>query len=197
MSDEPFFLPGSRFPLVEYLSRAAFFATNANNEEFEPSIRTALLAAAVHAAESASEELDRISETASPEIKAAIQAVPRRNIIQRLRNLDLHGKPLPVSDPKFKGGGMISGLKPITIGSRDNVAGMIQMHAATPKIRRSPNQPSKAPVDFGDSVSYHMERGRTFVCDFAANNETVDLVLVLRQFVKAATEVQKLVDSAK
>jgi len=175
-----------------YLSRADFFLRHYELEGTPPEVRSFLLAAAVHAADSAREELVRLSEQPLfPEaLSQRIRSIKRGNLIERVRNMDVHGNPLPVSFPGTRVRCMITGsVRPLVMSSEDGTEVSVSLPGASPRIHRTPNNPRNSRVKFGDSVTFDLVDGRHFTCDFANGSEEVDLALATREFVVEARAI--------
>lgn len=183
-------LAGFEVPL-NYLRRAHVFLLNYDQLEADPVMRSFVLAAAIHAADSAKEDLDRMVENPmfGKHIKKRVGNLPRRNLIERIRNQDVHGTPIPVSLPGQAANLLVTGsVRPMVMKSAGPEIQM-RLQGAKPQFRFYPNQPGKAKVEMGDSVSYHLKDGRHFACDFSDGNKVVDISVAAKEFGAAAMQL--------
>ena len=173
--------------VIQYFDRAAWALQNAGNDKLPLSVKSHLIAAAVHACQSLKESLDQLveEEGSDTELEEAIKSLPHIEIIQNVRNMDLHGWPLPVCDPKVQMVAMVAKPgKPITLSSSHGVGVTMQMDGLEPKVHRSPNYQKHGTVTIGGAtVSYGCVAGKLIVHDFSTGKDYV-LLDALRSFLK-------------
>lgn len=200
----PNFFEGQLSPVETYLRRASYFLRLYRLGDRVPECLAYFLAVAVHACDAAREEVERSIEMSGAiafddeskrqiaEVKKEFAKLPRANLIGRIRNLDVHGNPIPIADPRFVLSLIVTGtIRPMVMKSSGGVGVTISTAGGKPVIKRTKNQPAKASVSMGDSVSYHLVNGRHRVCDFAAGNEVVDLEKALQENLMALENVRK------
>lgn len=99
---------------------------------------------AVSACQSLREALDQLAEDETqpnPKLKTAISKLPHVHLIENIRNMDLHGWPLPICDPKVRMVAMVSKPgKPIELSSSHVVGVSLRMAGVKPKVHRTPNR---------------------------------------------------------
>lgn len=170
---------------AHYLDRAVWAFRNTYNEQLPLSVRSHLTAVAVHASQSLKESLDQISRDnpGDADLVAEIKSLPHTKLIENIRNMDLHGWPLPVCDPSIQMAVMVSKPgKPIALSSSHEVPVALTMPGVAPKVR-TPNR-KHANVKFGGAtVSYGCVEGRLIVYDFSTAKNYV-LLDVLRAFLE-------------
>ena len=78
---------------IQYFDRAAFALQNAANEGLPLNVRSHLTAMALHACQSLKEALTQMLEENKDdqELAAAIKDLPHTELIENVRNMDLHG----------------------------------------------------------------------------------------------------------
>lgn len=171
---------------IQYFDRAAWALQNATNEQLTLVVRSHLTAISVHACQSLKESLDQLSEDnpADAALVTEVKDLPHTEIIENVRNMDLHGWPLPVCDPKVHLVEMKSKPdKPITLSSSHGAVAGVTMAGASPKVH---NQNRKhANVKFGGAtVALMCDHGRLVVHDFSTN-KAYFLLGALEAFLKA------------
>lgn len=177
---------------ARYFDRAAWALQNATNDGLPFNVRSHLSAVAVHACQSLKESLDQSSEDnpADTDLAAAIKSLPHTEVIENVRNMDLHGWPLPICDPKVQMVVMVSKPgKPITLSSSHGVPVGVSMPGVAPKVH-NPNRKC-ANVKFGGAtVSFGCDQGRLIVHDFSTDKDYL-LLGVLEAFLKACHSIIK------
>lgn len=175
--------------IYQYYDRADWARHNATNDALEPNVKSHLIAMAVSACQSLREALDQVAEDETqpnPKLKTAISNLPHVHLIENIRNMDLHGWPLPICDPKVRMVAMVSKPgKPIELSSSHGVGVSIQMAGLKPKVHRTPKDIKHGKVAFGGAtVSYGCEAGKLFVHDFSTGKDYL-LLGVLQSFLQA------------
>ena len=174
-------------PVIQYFDRAAWALHNAGNDALPLKVKSHLIAAAVHACQSLKESLDQLveEEGSDTQLAEAIKKLPHTEIIENVRNMDLHGWPLPVCDPKVQMVAMVSKPdQPITLSSSHGVAVSMQMDGLKPKVRHTPKDQKHGKVTLGGAtVSYGCIDGKLIVHDFSTGKDYV-LLDALRSFLK-------------
>lgn len=170
---------------LQYFDRAAWALHNATNEALALNIRSHLTAVAVHACRSLKEALDQAAEDATDDahLVAAVRALPHSELIENVRNMDLHGWPIPICDPKVQMVAMVSKPgKPIELSSSHGVPVAVTMPGVAPRVH-NPNRKC-ANVKFGGAtVSFGCEEGKLIVHDFSTAKDYV-LLAVLQAFLQ-------------
>lgn len=170
-----------------YFNRAEWALLNARNEKLPFIVRSHLTAVAVHACQSLKESLDQCAndDTADAGLAAAIAGLPHTELIENVRNMDLHGWPLPICDPKVRMATLVTKPgKPINLSSSQGVAVVMQLDGLKPRIRREPNDLKHGTASIGGAtVSFGCVDGKLMVYDFSTNKEYV-LLEMLHSFVK-------------
>ncbi len=173
--------------VIQYFDRAAWALHNAGNDALPLSVKSHLTAAAVHACQSLKESLDQLieEEGSDTQLAEAIKTLPHTEFIENVRNMDLHGWPLPVCDPKVNMVAMVSKPgKPITLSSSHGVGVSMQMDGLKPKVHRTPKDLKHGQVTIGGAtVSYGCIDGKLIVHDFSTKKDYV-LLSALRSFLK-------------
>ena len=173
--------------VIQYFDRAAWALHNAGNDALPLKVKSHLIAAAVHACQSLKESLDQLveEEGSDTQLAEAIKKLPHTEIIENVRNMDLHGWPLPVCDPKVHMVAMVSKPgKPITLSSSHGVGVSMQMDGLKPKVHRTPKDLEHGKVTIGGAtVSYGCINGKLIVHDFSTGKDYA-LLDALRSFLK-------------
>ena len=181
-------------PVIQYFDRAAWALHNAGNDALPLSVKSHLTAVAVHACQSLRESLDQLveEEGSDTQLAEAIKALPHTEIIENVRNMDLHGWPLPVCDPKVQVVAMVSKPgKPITLSSSHGVGVSMQMDGLKPKVHRTPNDLKHGKLTIGGAtVSYGCIDGKLIVQDFSTGKDYF-LLDALRSFLKCCHPLLK------
>jgi hypothetical protein len=176
--------------VAQYFDRAAWALQNTANDSLPLNVRSHLSAIAVHACQSLKEAFDRFSEDNSADIDlvAAIKNLPHTELIENVRNMDLHGWPLPVCDPKVRMVAMVSKPgKPIALSSSKGVPIAMTMAGVAPKVH-NPNRKC-ANVKFGGAtISFGCDQGQLVVHDFSANKQYL-LHGVIEAFLRACIPI--------
>ena len=177
---------------AHYFDRAAWALHNATNDRLPLNVRSHLAAIAVHACQSLKESLDHSSENnpANTDLAAAIKSLPHTEVIENVRNMDLHVWPLPVCDPKVQFVAMVSKpRKPITLSSSHGVPVALTMPGVAPKVH-NPDRKC-ANVKFGGAtVSFGCDQGRLIVHDFSTNKDYL-LLGVIEAFLRTCHPIIK------
>jgi len=177
-----------------YLSRAVFFLNNYRNEAADPQIRAMLLASALHACDSAIEALDGalIPGLCDDTIRKEFSELPRKTVVQALRNMDVHRHPIPPITSESLFTFMETGLKrPLEFSCKNGGAISIQMAGARPEIKRKSKKLEDANVSFGTSVVLSARTGRYYTCDFTRNREEVEVSIALSECINGLLAIYK------
>lgn len=170
-----------------YFDRATWAFHNAQNEKLPPKVKSHLTAVAVHACRSLKESLDQIAEDApgDAELAAAVRTLPHGELIENIRNMDLHGWPLPICDPKIQMVAMVSKPgHPIELSSSHGVAVTMRMDGLAPRIQRTPKDFKHGTATVGGAtVSFACVDGKMIVHDFSTDKD-YELLAVLRAFLE-------------
>lgn len=174
--------------VLQYFDRAAWALRNATNDALESNVKSHLSAMAVHACQSLQESFDQAAgqETdGDKSLAAAMKDLPHANLIKNIRDMDLHGWPLPICDPKVHMVAMVSKPgHPIELSSSHGVGVSMQMDGLTPKVHRAPKDLKHATVTLGGAtVSYGCDEGKLIVHDFSTGKDYL-LLGVLRSFLE-------------
>ncbi len=156
-----------------YFDRAASALHNATNDELPLNVRSHLTAVAVHACQSLIESLDQACEDNPTDVDLAdaVKGVPHTEVLENVRNMDLHGSPLPICDPKVRMVAMVSKPgKSIAISTSHGVPVALTMPGAAPKVHTTNRKSAK--VKFGGAtVSFDCDQGRLIVHDFSTDKD--------------------------
>lgn len=171
---------------LHYFDRSSWAFHNAHNENLPLNVRSHLIAVAVHACQSLKESLDQIAEDnpGDSELATTIKNLPHTELIDNIRNMDLHGWPLPICDPKVQMVAMVSKPgKPVTLSSSHGVPVAVTMPGVAPKVY-NPNRKC-ANVKFGGAtVSFGCVEGKLVVHDFSTDKDYL-LLGVIEAFLRA------------
>lgn len=174
--------------VLQYFDRAAWAFHNANNDSLPLNVRSHLIAVSLHACQSLKESLDQLTEEDGDDTALAttIKNLPHTEVIENIRNMDLHGWPIPICDPKVTMSVMVSKPdKQIQLSSSRGVGVALQMDGVKPKVHRSRKNLKHAKVKFGGAtVSYGCTDGKFIVHDFSTDKDYVVLD-VLRSFLSS------------
>lgn len=182
--------------LLRYFERAVFSFNAAEHIECPPKNRSMLTAFCLHACQSFSEALERVNQV-NTESAAVKNSIRFSALVEEMRNHDIHGFPLPVCDPNFNSMLWVANPnKPMTLTSSHGVAVQVQMHGATPKVRRSPKDQKHGKFSPGQSISYLCFEGELIVHDFSSNKD-YRVMGVLRQFLEDAQNALHAVTKSK
>lgn len=173
-----------------YFDRAAWAHQNATNDKLPLNVRSHLNAIAVHACQSLKESLDQSAEDnpADTDLATAIKSLPHTELINNVRNMDLHRWPLPICDPNVQMAVTVSKPgKPIMVSSSHGVPVALTMPGIAPKVH-NPNRKC-ANVKFGGAtVSFGCDQGRLIVHDFSTNKNYL-LLGVIEAFLRACHSI--------
>ncbi len=172
---------------LQYFDRAAWALQKATNDDLPLNVKSHLTAVALHACQSLKESLGQMLEgdNNDPELAAAIENLPHTELIENLRNMDLHGWPIPICDPQVHMVAMVSKPgQPVELSSSHGVGVSMQMEGLTPRAHRSPKDLKRATVSFGGAtVSYGCDQGKLLVHDFSTGKDYF-LLGVLKSFLQ-------------
>ena len=172
---------------VHYFDRAGWAFHNAQNDKLPLKVKSHLTAVAVHACQSLKESLDQIAQDnpGDTELVAAIKSLPHTELIENIRNMDLHGWPLPICDPNVRMVAMVSKPdQPIELSSSRGVAVTMRMDGLTPRVQRTPKDFKHGTAAIGGAtVSFGCDEGKLIVHDFSTDKDYV-LLDVLRAFLE-------------
>lgn len=173
--------------VIQYFDRARWALHNAANDTLPPNAKSHLTAMAVHACQSLKESLTQWgAERSTPdeEFTTEVARLPHAQLIENIRNLDLHGWPVPICDPKVRMMEMVSKPgRPITLTSSHGVGVSLSMQGVSPKVGRSRKDMKHANVAYGPSVSWGYEEGKLIVHDFSTSKDYL-LLEVLETFLQ-------------
>lgn len=182
--------------LLRYFERAIFSFNAAEQIECPPKSRSMLTAFCLHACQSFNEALVRAYQV-SEETEVVTKSIRFSALVEEMRNHDIHGFPLPACDPNMYSQFIVANPdKPMSISSSHGVAVEVQMHGATPKVRRSPKDQKHGKFSPGQSISYLCDGGDLIVHDFSSNKD-YSVIEVLRQFLVDAQDVVRRILRAK
>jgi hypothetical protein len=170
---------------THYFDRAGWAFHNAHNDKLPLNVRSHLTAVAVHACQSLKESLIQVSEDSpgDTELAAAIKTLPHTELIENIRNMDLHGWPLPICDPSIQMVAMVSKPgKPITLSSSHGIRVAVTMPGVAPKVH-NPNRKCVNVKFGGSTVSFGCVEGKLIVHDFSTDKDYA-LLDVLREFLE-------------
>lgn len=175
-----------------YYDRASLVLRCARKEETSANERSHFLAIAVHACQSLKESLYQAvdSENGDPSLHVTIKGVPHLEIVENVRNMDLHGQPLPSceSDTRVTLVASKPG-KPIRISSSQGVKVSLRLDGARPSVHRSPKNIKHGQVSFGGSTVYvECVDGRILAYDFS-KSKPIDLQVAIDEFLQACSEI--------
>lgn len=160
---------GAEAAVKEYLGRAGFTFNNANRPDQDAKVKTRLIAFCTHSCQSTVEALVALAgerETSNPGFMKQVEALPHKALIEGVRNLDIHGRPIPACDPGVDSMMMVSGKKPMQISSSHGVAVTMQLgQGGKPKVRNTPKDVKHGKFTPGDALSFVCKGGDLYVCD--------------------------------
>lgn len=142
-----------------------------------------------HACQSLKEAIDHVREM-QDELNVNLPKAtsqPYQKLVERMRNLDLHGRPIPACERGADFWVTMSGRNPAQITSSDNVCIGVQF-ACPPKVTLTPKDQSKANFTPGDGLTYVGKNAKLMVSD-PASGKAVDAVAALREHVLSFQEV--------
>lgn len=173
----------------QYWNRASFALLQAEREDIPAEARAMFTAFCCHACQSLKEAIDHVREM-QDELgvnlpKAASQ--PYEKLVERMRNLDLHGRPIPACERGVDFQLSVSGRDPARLTSSDSVCISVQF-ACRPKVTRAPKDQSKANFTPGDGLTYVGKDGKLMVSD-PASGRAVDALAALREHLLSFEEV--------
>ncbi|MHC4416309.1 MAG: hypothetical protein ACYS0G_13600 [Planctomycetota bacterium] len=172
---------------LQYFDRAAWALHNATNDSLPLNVKSHLTAVALHACQSLKESLAQMLEgdNDDPELAAAIKNLPHTELIGNVRNMDLHGWPIPICDPQVRMVAMVSKPdQPIELSSSHGVGVSMHMDGLKPRVHRSPKDLKRGTVSIGGAtVSYGCDQGKLIVHDFSTGQDYF-LLGVLRSFLQ-------------
>lgn len=185
----PDFMDPDRTAVQRYWKRVVFTFNHLHNLKTEPHMRAMLTAFCVHATQSVTEALRKLAEVRKDDnLKASIDALEFSPLLERVRNHDLHGNPIPVCDDKWNFVIATSGKKPMTLTSSHGVGVQVQMHGAKPKVRLSKKDQKHGKFSPGDAISFQCNEGVLGVYD-ASTSKTYDLLRLLECHLKALDKI--------
>ncbi len=155
----------------------------------------------IHACQSlreAFQTLDDYEPGKDATLKPALDALPFGDLINDVRQHDIHGHPLPVCEPGAKLGLVMSRPgSPVRLqtGDTEGSGVQVQMHGAEPVVTIIGDSP-KARLIPGQTISYHCEDGELCVWDYRTK-QTVRLVPVLSEFLTGAHQLLVAVCEAR
>jgi len=158
-----------------YFNRAVIALHAASEPELNPEIVGMLISSCLHSCHSCIEMLQRLSSD-NPNHIRKLRYVRYRNLIKKMRDLDIHGNPIPTCHPGVSFGSLVSSKHPITLSSSNNMAISVQMRGAQPVVRRQCQSASN--ITWGDAVSYFSDGSTLYVYDF--ESKTYPVLYVLR-----------------
>jgi hypothetical protein len=174
--------------IFQYFDRAAWALHNATNDALKPNVKSHLIALGLHACQSLKEALDQVvgeESNGDKHLAAAIKNLPHVELIQNIRNMDLHGWPIPVCDPRVQMVEMVSKPgHPVELSSSHGVCVSMQMDGLKPRVHRTPKDMKHGTVTFGGAtVSCGCSEGKLIVHDFSTGKDYL-LLRVLRSFLE-------------
>lgn len=176
-------------PIIQYYRRAAWALINATKPEMPPSSKSYLTAMSLHASRSLKEAFDQAAkekEGKDDGFVSAVNDLPHTNLIERVRNMDIHGWPIPVCQPGIRMIAMKAKPgKPISLTSSNGVEAVLTMKGTVPRFYRRPNDLKNAKIDLAQSVSYGCDGNELIVFDSSTGKE-LSLLSALGEFLKAA-----------
>ncbi len=185
--------------LIRYFERAAFSFINASNPDADPPLRAMLTAFCLHACQSLREAFDRLASAepdADETVKQAVAQLRFAALIKDVREHDIHGHPLPVCDPNWNLGIVMSRVgRPVEMTCSDGAGVQIQMDGAKPVVTKS-GDPSKAKFNPGQTVSYQCVGGELRVWDYRTQT-TYKVLGVLETFLKDAYNLLQTVAESR
>jgi len=179
---------------VHYFNRAYWALHNAHQDALPLNVRGHLTAVAVHACQSLKESLDQLAQDnpTDADLAGAIKGLPHTKLIENIRNMDLHGCPLPICDPKVQMSTMVSKPShPIELSSSHNVAVALRMDGLKPRVHRTPKDLKHGTATIGGAtVSFGCFEGKLVVHDSTTGKDYV-LLGVLRAFLEGCHPIIK------
>lgn len=165
--------------------------------DFSDAQRTRFLAACIHDCAAFCELLEIIKVDTTDSVKnlrqtleslpKEISKLPHASLIEKLRNVDLHGHPLsPCAQGSQYQETNTRPTKPTKISSSGPEAIML-LDEGRLKQRTFPKTASEAGVEFGSAVTVTCSDGVIWVSE--ANQRAYQLPSVLKEFLKAAEEL--------
>lgn len=185
----PEFMDPDRTAVQRYWERVVFTFNHLHNLKTEPPMKAMLTAFCIHATQSVTEALGNLAEDRKDDnLKAALDALEFAQLLEHVRNHDLHGNPIPVCDDKANFVISTSGKKPMTLTSSHGVGVQVQMHGAKPKARLSKKDQKHGKFSPGDAISFQCSDGILGVYD-ASSSKTYDLLRLLERHLKALHKI--------
>ena len=179
---------------IQYFDRACWALRNATSDALPLNVKSHLAAFAVHACQSLKESLEQLALDHPNDVGLAqeVKELPHSEIIGNVRNLDLHGWPLPICDPKRTMVAMVTKPdQPIELSSSHGVGVTLQLDGLTPRVSRTPKVMKHGKVSIGGStVSIGCHQGTLVVHDFSTTKDYV-LLIVLRTFLEKCHSIIK------
>lgn len=178
---------------AHYFDRAGWAFNNAHNDKLPLNVRSHLTDVAVHACQSLKESLGQIAQDnpGDKQFADAIKNLPHTELIENIRNMDLHGWPLPICDPTVRMVAMVSKPgQPIKLSSH-GVAMTMRMDNLTPRFHRTPKNFKHGTATLGGAtVSFGCDQGKLIIHDFSADKDYM-LLDVLREFLEKCQSIIK------
>ncbi|MBV6503982.1 MAG: hypothetical protein AKCLJLPJ_02077 [Fimbriimonadales bacterium] len=200
-------MPGFTAPARAHLLAAAIHASNAAADEAakqlgvvaEDDTPTPLQLARAFAPGSLElEELARREREAIAKIREKFMSLPRRDLIDKLRNADLHAFPLLPAYPGDRASWMITGnTRPLKVSADRNttVTLGLTIGSAAPNVRVTGpgGKPGKRKdPKYGDTVSFAVRDGKHFTKHFSKGAEhDVEISEAIREFLNALGEFKR------
>ncbi len=185
----PEFMDADRTAVQRYWERVVFTFNHLHDLKTEPPMKAMLTAFCIHATQSVTEALLKLAEVRKDDdLKASVESLQYSQLLEHVRNHDLHGNPIPVCDDKWNFVIATGGKKPMTLTSSHGVGVQVQMHGAKPKVRLSKKDQKHGKFSPGDAISFQCSEGVLGVYD-ASTSQTYDLLRLLECHLKALDKI--------
>jgi len=173
--------------ILQYFDRGAWALCNSKNPKLDWTRRAHLTSMAVHACQSLKEALDVLvhDTNGDSQLASEVGALPHIELIANVRNMDLHGHPLPVCRPNMFMYGMESkpGNEP-ELSSSHGVAVCMQMEGVKPKVRLFPKDLNHGKASLGGATVFYGCEGEKLVVHDLSTSKNYYLLEVLSTFLE-------------
>jgi len=167
-----------------YIKRAIFALNSAGQCGSDPEVRSHFTAFCAHACQSVRESLSLYYADDSTKLKLVV-TLPHVEMLELVRNHDLHGHPLLLCDPRIVSFMMQSGKHSVRLESSHGVAVSIQ-NKRKPFVRLDPKDVKHARVLFADALVMNSVDGELYIQYPPASGKSVHLLTAMKEFLLAA-----------
>jgi len=173
--------PEARPPILiqhaaQYFDRAAWALQSATHADVKDMVRSHLLAVALHGCDSLRESLTHLAAN-DETLAASVRQLPHANLIENLRNADIHGPPLPVCNANWNVVYMqAKPNKPIELSTEKSGRAVMKLDGLKPKHWGA--------VSYGKTISIGCQGEMLIARDFSTG-KSEPVVEVLKAFLRA------------